>query len=105
MNRQTLIIILKDCLITSIKATISKVAYKLTTHAFTISADHTAKFLVGVTPSGVVGFSSSAYPGMTTDKEIVMATKVLDQLEVGDNVMADKGFLIDELLPDGINLI
>lgn len=78
---------------------------KTNNSCFTISADHTAKFLVGTTPSGVVGFGSKAYPGMTTDKEIIMATKILDQLEVGDNVMADKGFLIDDLLPDGIILI
>lgn len=46
-------------------------------------------------------FCSSAYPGSTTDKEIVVASGVLDQLRTGDNVMADKGFLLLDVLPDG----
>ena len=72
---------------------------KLATFYFT--ANHTAKFLIGVTPSGVVVYSSSAYPGSTTDKEIVVASGVLNQLKTGDNVMADKGFLIHDILPGG----
>jgi hypothetical protein len=62
---------------------------------------HTAKFLIGTTPGGVIVFISPAYPGCTTDKEIVAATGIVDQLNTGDNLMADKGFLIDDMLPEG----
>ena len=34
-----------------------------------------------------------------------MATKILDQLVVGDNVMVDKGFIIDDLLQIGNYII
>ena len=53
----------------------------------------TMKSLVGITPSGVVGFVSELYPGSTTDKEITVKSGFLKMLERGDEVMADKGFL------------
>jgi hypothetical protein len=77
----------------------SNIAVSLNKH---ISAMHTAKFLVGVSPNGVLVYISPAYPGSTTDKEIVAATGIVEQLNIGDNLMADKGFLIDDLLPDGL---
>lgn len=65
------------------------------------SDDHTAKLLVGVAPCGTIVFMSSAYPGNTSDKQLTIDSGVLDNLEAGDGVMADKGFLIDDLLVDG----
>ena len=50
-------------------------------------------------PCGV--FVSECYPGSTTDKEIVVDSGILNKLVVGDNVMADKGFLIHDILPEG----
>ena len=70
-----------------------------------LSATHTAKFLVGITPAGVVCYLSGAFPGSKSDKEIIVATKILDQLVVGDNVMVDKGFIIDDLLQIGNYII
>ena len=70
-----------------------------------LSATHTAKFLVGITPAGVVCYLSDAFPGSTSDKEIIVATKILDQLVIGDNVMVDKGFIIDDLLQIGNYII
>ena len=52
-------------------------------------------------PSGVISYVSHAYPGQTTDKEIIIASDILSQMQIGDNVMADKGFLINDLLPEG----
>ena len=48
----------------------------------------TMKSLVGITPSGVVGFVSELYPGSTTDKEITVKSGFLKMLERGDEVMA-----------------
>ena len=56
---------------------------------------------MGVAPSGVVVYSSIRKPGSTTDKEIVIDSGILQKLSVGDNVMADKGFLIHDILPEG----
>ena len=34
----------------------------------------------------------------------VIACNILDHLVAGDSIMADKGFLIDNILPDGNNV-
>ena len=51
--------------------------------------------------AGAINFVSDGYPGSYSDKEITKDCKVLEQLTVGDSLMADKGFLIHDLLPDG----
>jgi len=57
---------------------------------------HTLKFLVGVSPSGMVTFLSTMFGGRASDKKIVSESKVLDKCEYNDGVMVDKGFKIDE---------
>ena len=69
--------------------------------SFNISEDHTAKLLVGIIPCGAIVFISDTFPGNTTDKQITVKSNVLSTLNTGEQVMADKGFLIDDLLPDG----
>ena len=49
----------------------------------------------------MIVYTSECYPGSTTDKEIVIDSEILSKLSVGDNVMADKGFLIHDILPEG----
>ena len=39
-----------------------------------------------------------------SDKEIVVQSKVLEQLHPGDMVMADKGFLLHDIMPSGTSL-
>ena len=64
------------------------------------------KRLVGITPSGVNGFASELYPGSITDKEITVKSGFLAFLEQDHEIMADKGFLIqDELAAVGATLI
>ena len=66
----------------------------------------TYKFLVGVTPSGYVAFVSDVLGGRARDKHITLSSKLLDSMEPGDAVMADRGFLIDDdLKARGITLI
>ena len=65
------------------------------------SGTHTVKFLIGIAPNGAVVFVSPGYPGNTSDKQVTVSSGVLDQLQAGEGIMADKGFLIDDLLPDG----
>ena len=59
---------------------------------------NTAKLLVGITPTGVVSFIPPLWTGSISDKEIVKQSGLLNLLEAGDSVMADKGFLIRDLL-------
>ena len=58
--------------------------------------DNTFKALVGISPDGVVTFVSSLFPGSISDKSLTRKSGVLDLLEEGDSVMADRGFAIEE---------
>lgn len=60
----------------------------------------TLKGLVGISPYGAITFVSCLYTGSISDKEITRCSGILDLLEEGDSVMADKGFDIDNLLKD-----
>lgn len=59
---------------------------------------NTAKLLVGITPTDVVSFIPPLWTGSISDKEIVRQSGLLDLFEEGDAVMADKGFVIRDLL-------
>ena len=66
----------------------------------------TMKALIGITPSGATAFVSELYPGSISDKEIVKRSGLLEVLQPGDEIMADKGFLIqDELVSVGATLV
>ncbi|XP_046874125.1 uncharacterized protein LOC124466350 isoform X2 [Hypomesus transpacificus] len=60
----------------------------------------TLKSLIGISPSGLITFVSDLYTGSISDKEITRKSGILSLLEEGDQVMADKGFLIGDLLSD-----
>ncbi|CAC5420783.1 unnamed protein product [Mytilus coruscus] len=59
---------------------------------------NTAKYLVGIAPHGHIMFISRAFGGMASDKFIVEKSGFLQYLLPGDEVMANRGFTIDDLL-------
>jgi len=65
---------------------------------------NTWKILLGISPNGVITFVSSLFPGSTSDKIITLKSGLLDQLVPGDLILADKGFLIRDILPPGVSL-
>nr|CAH7726050.1 unnamed protein product [Callosobruchus chinensis] len=65
---------------------------------------NTVKGLVGVAPNGVVTFLSELYPGSVSDNKIVQDCAVLNKMVSGDLILADKGFLIADVLPQGVSL-
>ena len=65
---------------------------------------NTFKGLEGVAPNGVITFVSDLYPGSVSDKEIVRHSGILEQMAPGDLILADKGFLIQDILPKGVSL-
>ena len=66
---------------------------------------NTLKGLIAISPAGHVIFVSSLYTGSIADKELVERSGFLSLLRRGDEVMADRGFTIDELLaPLGVSL-
>eukprot|EP00118_Oscarella_pearsei_P023007 m.270807 g.270807 ORF g.270807 m.270807 type:complete len:160 (+) comp40544_c2_seq26:1429-1908(+) len=66
----------------------------------------TLKGLLEISPSGRVTFVSSLYSGAISDRELAIQSGLLDQeFHHGDSILADCGFLIDDLLaPLGVNI-
>lgn len=65
---------------------------------------NTFKILIGCSPNGALTYCSELYPGSTSDKAIVQHSGILNLMEPGDMIMADKGFTITDLLPEGVRL-
>ena len=66
---------------------------------------NTYKALIGISPNGAITFVSELFSGAITDKELTKRSGILELLESGDSVMADKGFDIAEyLIPLGVKL-
>lgn len=66
---------------------------------------NTFKALIGISPSGAIIFVSQLFSGSISDKQLTRQSGVLDLLESGDSVMADRGFDIqDDLTPLGVKL-
>ena len=59
---------------------------------------NTVKLLVGITPSGAFSFISKLWSGSTSDRRVTQESGLIDLLEEGDQVMADRGFTIRDLL-------
>jgi hypothetical protein len=64
---------------------------------------NTFKALVCVAPNGAIVFASKLYAGCATDKDIVQHSRILNHMVAGDLILADKGFLISDLLPNGVS--
>ncbi len=65
---------------------------------------NTAKGLIGISPNGYPSFVSSLYAGRTSDKKITNDCGILNLLEPGDELMADRGFDIESDMPNGVFL-
>lgn len=66
---------------------------------------NTYKGLIGISPSGAVVFVSDLYPGCISDKELTRKYGILDMLDKGDTLMADRGFDIKgDLILRGVRL-
>lgn len=88
--------VILDCTEIKVQRPSSKV---LNSEFYSAYKSHTTlKCLVGIAPHGAVTFVSSLYQGSISDKEITRRSGILSLIEEGNEVMADKGFLIQDLL-------
>ena len=66
---------------------------------------NTLKFLVGIAPSGAFTYISKSWGGRASDKTITLEDGLLEMLDHGDLVLADRGFLAaEELGVKGVSL-
>ena len=49
-------------------------------------------------PSGPICFLSPLFEGLVSDKQLVQESCLLEKLNEGDEIMADKGFVIQDML-------
>ncbi|XP_062620990.1 uncharacterized protein LOC134282606 [Saccostrea cucullata] len=66
----------------------------------TYKSHNTFKFLVSITPTGAFNFVSQIWGGNTSDRYITMNSGFLDYVSPGDEIMADRGFTIRDLLTE-----
>ena len=59
---------------------------------------NTVKILAGIIPTGQFCFMSKAYGGRISDREITVKSGFVNILDKGDDVMADRGFEISDIL-------
>jgi len=63
---------------------------------------NTFKYLISITPCGLINFISIGYGGRISDKELTCTCGFLDKVRSGCYVMADRGFKhIDDVLREG----
>ena len=62
---------------------------------------NTIKYLVYITPLGVVSFLSAGSGRTISDEEITLYASLLDKVTFDDYILADKGFLIEGLASRG----
>lgn len=60
---------------------------------------HSSEVIVGVAPNGAI---TMLYPGSISDKATVQQSGLLNHLTAVDLVLADKCFLILDLVPNGV---
>ena len=66
----------------------------------------TYKSLIGIDPTGTITFVSDLWDGTISDKQLTKNCGILEMLESGDQIMADKGFLISDLTVEkGVELV
>ncbi len=56
----------------------------------------TMKFLIAITPNGLISFMSDLWCGCATDKHLVQAFGLLMNLEHNDHMMADTGVFLSK---------
>lgn len=65
---------------------------------------HSFKLLVVVAPNAVIIYASPLFPGCVSDKAVVEKSELLKVFKPGDLILADKGFFIQKIVPEGVSV-
>ena len=60
--------------------------------------------IIGVAPNAAITYVSNLNPGSISDKAIVQQSGLVNHFNAGDMILADKGFLIQDILPNGVSV-
>lgn len=63
-----------------------------------------SKILLGVASNAVITYCSELYPGSVSDKAIVAKSGILEVFKSCDLILADKRFLIRDIVPEGVSV-
>ena len=88
--------IIIDCIEMYIEKPTSPYAQRATWSEY--KEHNTIKALVGITPSGYFSSLSKFWSGSTSERKITQESVLIDLLEEGNSVMADRGFNIRDIL-------
>lgn len=58
---------------------------------------NTIKFLVGITPGGLITYVSSSYGGYATDRHIIERSSIVQKFNYNDEIMVDKGLNVQDI--------
>ncbi|XP_023318997.1 uncharacterized protein LOC106650798 [Trichogramma pretiosum] len=58
---------------------------------------NTFKIMVGTTPGGLISYTSAAYGGSTSDRQIIERSDLPSKCDPGDVILADKGIMVQDL--------
>lgn len=58
----------------------------------------TDKILISITPQGTVNFVSNGFCGRVSDKHVVIESNILDKLQHGELILADRGFPLEDVV-------
>jgi len=59
---------------------------------------NTVKFLIGITPQGVISYVSEGWGGRVSDQYLTENCGLLSHLTYGDQILADRGFNVQEAI-------
>ena len=65
---------------------------------------NTFKVMVGAAPNGVINYVSPVYGGNASDRHIVQDSGILKEFVTGDLIIADKGFAMKDIVPEGVEV-
>ena len=60
-------------------------------------SSNAVKVMTGVSPAGNITYVSKVYGGRATNSQIFKESDLITLLQPGDDIMVDRGFLIDEV--------